>query len=133
MDLNTEFHKDKEIKMKNKIIAGVVILGLATSMANAGVLGKIAQWIWKYRWGIVTVATIAPNIVSAAGYEDDDIEPASKDIAEALENGEIYYNFRFCTSSTGKKIAVGKNYKVCPDGSYPQDGLTINLQNASKE
>jgi len=119
--------------MKNRIITGIVIIGITTTMINANPIGKIAQWLWKYKWGIATAATIAPSIVSAAGYEDDLIEPASTDIAEALENGDLYYDFRFCTNSTGKKIAVGDEYKVCPDGSYPQDGLTINLKNASKD
>jgi len=119
--------------MRKKIITSIVILGITTSMANASPLTKIAKWVWKHKWGIATVATVAPNIVSAAGYEDDSIEPASEDVAQALKNGDIYYNFRFCTNSKGKKVAVGKDYRVCPDGSYPQDGLTINLKNVIKD
>lgn len=119
--------------MKNKIITGIVIVAITTSIVHANPLTKIAQWIWKHKWGVATAVAIAPNIVSAAGYEDDPIEPASEDIAIALENGDLYYDFRFCTSSKGKKVAVGEDYRVCPDGSYPENGLTINLKNAQKE
>ena len=119
--------------MKDKIITGIVIIGITTTMINANPIGKIAKWLWKYKWSIAAVATIAPEIVSAAGYEDDPIEPASDDIAQALENGDIFYDFRFCTNSKGIEVAVGENYKVCPDGTYPQDGLRINLKNARKD
>jgi len=119
-----------------KALLVLMLLTTSVTVVNAGkleVIKKIGTWLWNHKGAIAIGATIAPDLVSAAGYEDDDYDPASEDIEKAIEEGKIHYNFTFCRDKDGNEVAVSNDVVSCHDGSTPRNGITIDLSKLIKD
>jgi hypothetical protein len=108
-----------------------MLLSVSSTVINAG--GKvdavkvIGTWIWSKRAWFFAGALTVPEIVSAAGYFDDEANPASDDINEAIKNCKHTYKFKFCTAQNGNEVAVAHSVPQCSNGTTPRNGITIDL------
>lgn len=124
--------------MKKTLLVSI-LLAISLSTANAGKLDvakAIGKWLKdKAGWVIGAGGLLGPELVSAAGYEDDDYSPASEDIEDAIDKCRITYTytFTFCTSKNGDEVAVSNDVVSCHDGSTPRDGITIDLSKLLKD
>jgi len=119
-----------------KLLLVLMLLTISSTVVNAGkleVIKKIAIWATDNIGLIIGAGFLAPELVSAAGYGDDDYDPASKDIENAIENCKTTYNFTFCRSKNGDEVAVSNDVVSCHDGSTPRDGITIDLSKLIKD
>ena len=119
------------MEIKKKIIIGIILLSISTTMVSAGKL-EIAKKIGQWLMGAIGIGVLTTDLVSASGYDDDYINPASSDIKRAIEDGKIYYQFTFCTAKDGTKVAVSNDVLSCSDGNSPEDGLIIDLSQIKK-
>jgi len=119
-----------------KLLLVFMLLTIGLTVVNAGKLDaikKIAIWAKDNIGWIIGAGVLIPDIVSAAGYEDDTYDPASKDIEHAVENCKTTYNFTFCRGKNGDEVAVSNDVVSCHDGSTPRDGITIDLSKLIKD
>jgi hypothetical protein len=122
--------KIKGEKIK-KILLVLMLLSVSSTVLNAGKL-EVAKTIWNYikkhpYTSGITAYLIGSDIVSAAGYLDDEDNSASKEINEAIKKCKHTYKFKFCTAQNGNEIAVAHSVRQCINGNTPRNGITIDL------
>lgn len=121
--------KIKGEKIK-KILLVLMLLSVSSTVVNAGkleVIKKIAVWIKENPVKSLGAYFLGSDIVSAAGYFDDEANPASEDINKAIKNCKHTYMFKFCTAQNGNEVAVAHSVRQCSNGKTPRNGITIDL------